>query len=113
MDESILTSVKNFLGIAEEYKAFDDKLIPIINTVFPILRQLGVGPDRPFYVEDCTTSWREFSDEISNLLMVKTYVGLKVKKLFDPAQNGTLAEAENNSIAELEWRLNVEAELGE
>ena len=42
--DSILTSVKKMLGIAEEYEHFDADLLMHINSVFSILHQLGVGP---------------------------------------------------------------------
>ncbi|WP_439958482.1 phage head-tail connector protein, partial [Salmonella enterica] len=42
--ESILTSIKKLLGIAEEYEHFDNDIIMHINSVFMILTQLGVGP---------------------------------------------------------------------
>ena len=45
--------------------------------------------------------------------MVKTYVYLKVKKIFDPALTGTVANAEAEIIKELEWRLNVAVDPGE
>jgi hypothetical protein len=48
--DSILTSIKLLLGIAEEYTAFDPQIIMHINSVFTILNQLGVGPDEPFMV---------------------------------------------------------------
>ncbi len=43
-NESILTSVKKQLGIAEDYEYFDMDLIIHINSVFSILTQLGIGP---------------------------------------------------------------------
>lgn len=46
MTESILTSIKKLLGIEESYTHFDPDLIMHINSVFSILRQMGVGPRR-------------------------------------------------------------------
>ena len=42
--ESILTSIKKLLGIAEEYDHFDNDIIMHINSVFMILIKLGVRP---------------------------------------------------------------------
>jgi hypothetical protein len=39
--------------------------------------------------------------------MVKTYIYLKVRLLFDPPSNSSVAEAFNAQASELEWRLNV------
>ena len=105
--ESILTSIKKLLGIAEDYEHFDQDIIMHINTVFSILTQLGVGPATGFSIADKSTKWSEF---ISNKLYyepVKTYMYLKVKLLFDPPLSSSVIESMNRMIAELEFRLNV------
>lgn len=111
MDESILNSVKKLLGgLVSEYTAFDDQIIMHINTVFQILYQLGVGPSTPFTIADNTAVWSDFTSDIAELSMVKTYVGLKVQQMFDPPQGGAVAEAAKRMIDELEWRLNVQVD---
>lgn len=109
--ESILTSIKKMLGIAEEYTQFDTDIIIYINSVFTTLMQLGVGPSKGFYIEDDIAEWTDFIPDLTNIQAVKTYVFLKVKLLFDPASIGssTLASYERQ-IQELEWRLNLIAE---
>lgn len=109
--ESILTSIKKLLGIAEEYTHFDNDIIMHINSVFTTLTQLGVGPSEGFFIEDDSTYWTDFISDMSKLHAVKTYIYLKVKLVFDPASVGssTLASYERQ-IQELEWRLNVIAE---
>lgn len=109
--ESILTSIKKLLGIAEEYTHFDNDIIMHINSVFMTLTQLGVGPSEGFYIEDDSMEWTDFIKDPTKLQAVKTYVYLKVKLVFDPASVGssTLASYERQ-IQELEWRLNVAAE---
>lgn len=111
--DSILTSVKKMLGITEEYEQFDTDIIIHINSVFMILHQLGVGPDKPFTVSGKESKWSEFIGDADNIEAVKTYMYMKVKLLFDPPQSSTVAEASNNIISELEWRLNVAADPGE
>ena len=49
--ESILTSIKKLLGIAEDDTSFDPDIIMHINSVFMVLRQLGVGPPEGFAIE--------------------------------------------------------------
>lgn len=108
--ESILTSIKKLLGIAEDYDHFDQDIIMHINTVFAILTQLGVGPATGFSIADKSTMWNEF---ISNKLYyepVKSYVYLKVKLLFDPPLSSAVMESMNRMIGELEFRLNAAAE---
>lgn len=108
--ESILTSIKKLLGIAEEYEHFDADLIMHINTVFSILTQLGVGPEKGFIIEDDTATWEDFLQEDSNYEAVKTYMHMRVKLLFDPPLSSVVMEATNRMISELEWRLNMTAE---
>ena len=112
--ESILTSIKKLLGIAEEYEHFDADIIMHINSVFMTLTQLGVGPSEGFYIEDDEAYWTDFIPDLTKLQAVKTYVYLRVRLLFDSASLGsaTLAAYERQ-IQELEWRMNVIAESNE
>ena len=110
--DSILTSVKKMLGIAEEYDHFDADLIMHINSVLTILGQLGVGPDEGFFIEDDGAEWTDFVPDMSNLQFIKTYVYQKVKLLFDPPQSASAIEALNRSISELEWRTNAQVDSG-
>ena len=105
--ESILTSVKKLLGIPEEYTHFDPDIVMHINAVFMVLQQLGVGPSKGFYIEDDTSTWAEFLGDPTQLQMVKSYMYLKVRKIFDPPTSSAHMNAIDQSIAEFEWRLNV------
>lgn len=109
--DSILTSIKKMLGMAEEYTEFDVDIIININSVFSTLRQLGVGPLEGFVIEDDDASWSDFTSDESKWQMVKTYVYLKTRLAFDPPTNGTVIESINKQINELEWRLYTEAEI--
>lgn len=105
--ESILTSIKKLLGITEEHDYFDADLIMHINSVFMILTQLGVGPSEGFRIEDDTATWDEFIPEDQNLELVKSYMHLKVKLLFDPPLSSAVIESMKQMINEFEWRLNI------
>ncbi len=107
--ESILTSIKKILGITEEYEHFDADLIMHINSALMVLTQLGIGPSNGLVIKDKTTLWSELISEESNLELVKSYVGLKVKLLFDPPTSSAAMEASNRMINEFEWRLTVAA----
>lgn len=104
--ESILTSIKKLLNIAEDYDCFDADLIMHINSVFLVLTQLGVGPKEGFFIEDDSSVWSDFI-EGNKLEMVKSYMGMKVKLLFDPPGSSAVLESMNRLIAEFEWRLNI------
>lgn len=111
--ESILTSIKKLLGIVEEYENFDADLIMHINSVFSILTQLGVGPSEGFSIEDEMAVWTDFIPEKSKIELVKSYMYLKVKLLFDPPLSSSVIEAMNRQISEFEWRLNVAVDPGD
>lgn len=109
--ESILTSVKKMLGIDEEYDVFDPDIIMHINSVFMILTQMGVGPPEGFKIEGEDGAWLDFTSGDILIESVKTYVYLKVKLIFDPPLSSSVIESINRQITELEWRLNMAAEL--
>lgn len=108
--DSILMFVKKNVGIDEECNAFDMDIIGHINSVFVILWQLGVGPEKCFRIDNGYNTWEEFTEGNNELEAVKTYVCQKVKLLFDPPSNSSLLQALKDSIAEFEWRLNVISE---
>lgn len=111
MEESILKSTKKILGLDADYTIFDLDVITHINAAFSILDQLGVGPEGGFYIEDDTSEWSEYALPPSQMHLVKTYVYLKVRLLFDPPATSFLISAANEQIKEYEWRLNVFREI--
>ena len=110
MNDSILTSIKKMLGIAEDYEYFDTDLIIHINTVFMILKQLSVGPQEGFSITSKTSTWYEFIANDKRLEAVKSYIYMKVRLVFDPPQSSAVIECMNRMISELEFRINIEAE---
>lgn len=106
--DSILLSVKKLLGIDANYTIFDPDVIIHINTAFAILNQLGVGPEEGFMIEGEDTVWDDYITDY-NFTMVKTFIFLKVRLLFDPPSNSFLLESMNRQLDELTWRLEVEA----
>lgn len=108
--DSILTSIKKLLGIAEEYEHFDTDLILHINSVFAVLTQLGVGPAEGFAIEDASATWSDFMPNDPRLNFVKSYIHSKVRLLFDPPLSSAVMESISRSISELEWRIQVAAD---
>ena len=108
--ESILDSIKKMLGITKEYKQFDAEIVMNINSVFSVLHQLGVGPKECYWIEDSAQTWDEFMEGKANIELVKSYVFLKVKLIFDPSLTASVTESYKEQIKEFEWRLNVIAE---
>ena len=108
--DSILTSIKKNLGIVEEYTTFDADIIMHINSVLMILTQLGVGPTRGFSIQDRFDTWSDFIPDSTNIDLVKSYVYLKVKLLFDPPLSSAVIDSINRQISEFEYRINIAAE---
>ena len=107
MQDSILMTIRKLVCGNPYTDHFDTDLLVHINACFSILNQLGVGPENGFVVTDETQSWSSYIADNYILNMVKTYVTLKVKKIFDPPLTSSVLEAMDKEISQLEWRLNV------
>jgi hypothetical protein len=107
MTDSILTSTKKILGLAEEYTVFDLDIMTHINSALMYVSQLGIGPAEGFSVEGPETTWEELLGNSQMLNPVKSYVYLRVRLLFDPPNTSFLINALEDQLREMEWRLNV------
>lgn len=108
---SILQTIKKLLGISESQTNFDTDIIVHINSALSTLTDLGVGPSEGFMITDDYSSWEEFiPTDGKNFEMVKSYIYLRVKLLFDPPLSSSVLAAIERTISEFEWRLNVKAE---
>lgn len=106
MEDSILTSTKKILGLTEDYTAFDLEILTHINAAFSVVDQLGVGTEGGHFIADETANWSDLTIIPPNQLnLLKSYVFLKVKSLFDPPDRGFLIEAMEKQILEFEYRL--------
>lgn len=112
METSILKSTKKILGIAPTYTAFDLDIITHINSSFAMLNQLGVGPLDGFAIEDDQAVWEDVELSVNQLSMVRTYIFLKTRMLFDPPTTSFLIEATEKQIQEHEWRISTNREWG-
>lgn len=108
-DDSILNTTKKILGIPPEYTAFDLDIITHINSIFFVLNQLGIGPSGGFMITDNTSKWSEFIGPEA-IVAVKTYMGLRVRLIFDPPTTGPATDAMNKQAEMMEWRLHVHME---
>lgn len=105
MNESILTTIKKLLGIPEKFTQYDMDIIVAINSAFSTLRQLGVGPEKGFRIEDDDAIWEDFIGDDESIEMVKLYVYQKTRLAFDPPSMSFIIETLKDSIREIEWRL--------
>lgn len=112
--DSVLLSTKRILGLDIDYTAYDIDIITHINAAFSILNQLGVGPEDGFFISGVTEEWSNLTESglpDDQLNLIKTYVYLKVRFLFDPPTTSFLLSAMKAQIEEFEWRLNVQREV--
>lgn len=107
--DSILNSVKSYLGISIEDTAFDADVLMAINAVMVVLNQLGIGPNGVFVVDGEQQTWSDLlgDDPVGG---VREYVNLRVKMLFDPSTNNQIMDALKEQISEFEWRLLAEVD---
>ena len=110
LEQSILASIKQMLGLPIEVKAFDEEIAAHINSVFTILNQLDIGSDDGFMITGYNETWAEYIDNITLAIMVREFIYLKVRMIFDPPASSVVSDAYNQRIAELEWRMNIQAE---
>jgi hypothetical protein len=106
-NDSILDSTKKAIGLGADYDVFDPDILMHINSVFETLRQLGVGPQEGFTVEDAQTTWNTFLEEPRLLNPARQYVFYKVRLAFDPPPTSFHVAAIEKQIAELEFRMTV------
>lgn len=107
---SILLNIKKMIGFDKEYTYFDRDLIININSCFATLHDLGVGPDQGFQITDKDDIWQDYSVSEPYLSMVKQYVYIKTKLVFDRPETSYAIQAMQSHASELEWRLHSESE---
>ena len=107
MQDSILVTIRKLVCGDPYANHFDTDLLVHINACFSVLNQLGVGPEKGFVVTDETQNWGDYTADSAVLNLVKTYIALKVRLIFDPPLTSSVLDAMNKEINQLEWRLNV------
>lgn len=106
LETSILKAIKKNLNVAADDTAFDQDIMLFANGAFSTLNQLGVGPEDGFFIEDDSAEWDDFVvTSTQQIHLVKTYVYLRVRILFDPPQTGYLVTSQEAQLKEYEWRL--------
>lgn len=113
--DSILNSVKKLCGIDPSIDAFDTDILINVNAAIGTLTQLGVGPKGGFVVEDANANYSDFlGDKKTQINMVKQYLYFKVRLAFDTStMSGGMLNEMRKQMEELEWRLNVQAEVAD
>lgn len=109
VNDSILDTTKLQLGIDPDDDSFDIELIAHINSTFFILNQLGLGPTTGYFIINRDNKWTEFVGA-EQIAAVVTYMGLRVRLIFDPPATGPATEALERLAGQIEWRLNIHRE---
>lgn len=104
--DSVLITIKSMLGIAPEDDAFDMEIIVHINSIISILKQLGVECETE-YIAGPKTKWNDVFPKETRLELIKTYMYIRIRLLFDPPSSSATATAFENMAKEYEWRLNA------
>ena len=111
-NDSILTSIKKLMGLTEEYDAFDQDILILINSVLFELEQIGVKAKDGFSLSDKTAVWSDYSDDHRLLNALKPYIYMKTKLTFDPPTSSGALDSMNRIIDRFEWRINLYADTG-
>lgn len=111
-NDSILTSIKKLMGLTEEYDAFDQDILILINSVLFELEQIGVKEKDGFSLSDKTAVWSDYSDDDRLLNALKPYIYMKTKLAFDPPTSSGALDSMNRIIDRFEWRINLYSDTG-
>lgn len=109
MQDSILITIKQMLGLEPDYTPFDTEIIALVNSALITLKQIGIGDG--FLITGPDELFEEFVTDSSLVPLIKNYLYLKVRTTWDvnAINSGTLT-ALKEQIAELEWRIREENE---
>lgn len=110
MTDSILTSTKKMLGLADEDTSFDLDIVMFINMAFAQLNDLGIGPATGFRIHDNSATWTQLLGDNQLFEDVKTYVYMSVRLIFDPPTTSFGITAMEKQIEKHGWLMNVRRE---
>lgn len=112
MDDSILNTIKEMLGLEQDDPAFDVDLLVSINTYLKIAaNQFGIGK-KDFTVDDASMTWSDFLNGNVDLYQpIKSYLYIKCRNIFDPSASSAIMQALKEEANELSWRLIAEADI--
>lgn len=108
--DSILTSIKQLLGIAQDDDSFNNELVIHINSAISVLTQLGVGPVEGFRITGPDEEWSALIGARLDIENVKSVVYYRVRLAFDPPQNSFTLDSMKKQCDEAEWRIEVEVD---
>lgn len=106
MEESVLNTIKQMLGLEQEYNVFDQDVLVSINSALSTLKQVG-AMDVAQHVTSASDTWESLGFSDWQLELVKEYIYIKTRLVFDLPSNGQVISAFTERAKELEWRLHI------
>ena len=108
LTESILTDIREAIGLSSEPSPFDKDILMHINGAIGKLNQNGIGLP---VVVNAQTTWQELKDpnQVKGnqyFQMIPLFITLDTKLLFDPPPPSTV-QYHSNNIDQLLWRLKL------
>lgn len=92
---------------------FSTDLLVHINSLISVLAQRGVGPKEGFNVTGTTETWYDWLGDCKDVAMIRSYMYMKIRLMFDPPQNSFLVNSLEKMCDEYEWRTGIERDTGE
>lgn len=108
--DNIFSSIKELLGPTAADDVFDPEILMDLNGAIMILTQIGVG-NVGFTVKTKEETWSDLGINDEELALVKPYLFLKTKEIFDPPVSTVLSQKITQQINEYEWRLRTRVEI--
>jgi len=104
MEQSVLISVNEMLGLVMPDNGMDLDVLTAINTSINVVYQLGAIP-APIEITNESVVWSDLNVQSDLLTLVKSYIFLKTQNLWDPPQTSFLISLKKEQLSELEWRI--------
>ena len=104
---SILLDVKHKIGPSADYEYFETDVIDAINTAFATLNQVG-APE--FAITDDQAQWEDYSNSVTLLGFVRTFICDTVRLIFDPPNSSFVITNIKERLDDLLFRIHVEVD---
>lgn len=112
MEDSILLTIKDMLGLSKTYPAYNTDVIRNINGSLFTLMQNGVGPSTGFRITGESETWNDYIGDRKDLDAVVNYIYIKARIVFDPPTSSAVLQALKEEASEYLYRLNTQVEFG-
>lgn len=111
MENSILKTIRSMLIEDDTITDFDPQLIVFINGALSKLYQAGIGDEKQFKISGEDETWSDMLTKDKYLEVIKEYIYLEVKMVFDPPSSSIVMEALKNMANEDYWRITTEIDM--